>query len=90
MLHDMSRTLQSTVGLRVVENDWPELVESLTQLAEGYAVTDRPNGYLYWSEARDFALLPCPASEEELVLREAEAETLKRRWGERLRQSNRP
>lgn len=86
----MSQTIQNAGGWLVVGNDWLELVEALTQMAEGYAVTDPPNGYLYRSEASDFAHLPSPGSEEELVLREAEAETIKRRWGERLRRSNRP
>lgn len=86
----MSAILQNAGGLRVVENDWIELAESLTLMAEGYAVTDPANGYLYRGEAKEFALLPTPESEEELVRREAEAENLKRRWGERLRQGKRP
>jgi hypothetical protein len=83
----MSHFLQNRGGLRVVSDDWNELAETMLQMAEGYAVTDPPQGYLYRGEANQFAALPAPASEDELSLREIEAEAIKRSWTERLRRN---
>lgn len=71
----------------MIADDWKELCETLQQMAEGYASTDPINAWLYRQEAEEFCSLKSPVDEDSLVLLEAAAETVKLRWGTRIRDS---
>ena len=86
----MSLIRQISGGPLVFAKDWVKLCDSIEQAAEGFAATDAANAWVYRREAHDFACLSPPQTSEELTIREAEAATLRRRWSERLRQSQGP
>ncbi len=69
----------------VSAKDWLKLIEAMTQSAEGFAMTDPVNGYLYRQEASEFRELNTPADADELAVRAAYAATVRQRWAERLR-----
>ena len=71
----------------VIADDWKELCETLQHMAEGYATTDPINAWLYRQEAEEFCSTKTPVDEDSLVLLEVAAETVKLRWGKRIRDS---
>jgi hypothetical protein len=73
----------------VIEDDWLELCETLRDTAEGFASTDATNAWQYRAEADEFRARPQPADTDELLIREAEAQTLRQRWSERFRRRKR-